>query len=188
MLLKTFLLFFKVILIVHSTGCRKIWKCVYIHKLVELLCTLQHYILKRYRINKNIIIIIIRFNFRIIFDYKILECILIYNHVLMMHKGLIIHVRKYSTMVVWFKHLTLSVSFSICNVDYKLASTQQSEVDSFITMFRLEWGMVKYLNSLFTILHKTHPHSTSDKYVTVRRAFRSSILTSSRRSVQVKER
>ena len=72
-------------------------------------------------------------------------------------------------------------------MDDTLASTQQSEVDSFITIFRLEWGMVKYPNSLFTTLHKTHPHSTSNKYVTVRRAIRSSILTSRRRSIQVKE-
>ena len=72
-------------------------------------------------------------------------------------------------------------------MDDTLASTQQSEVDSFITIFRLEWGMVKYPNSLFTTLHKTHPHSTSNKYVTVRRAIRSSILTSRRRSIQIKE-
>ena len=120
--------------------------------------------LQRYRIDKKITIITIRV-FRVISNHKILECIQIYNHVLMIHKSLITHLKIYFAMVVWFKHLTLSVSFSICNVHDKLASTQQSEVDSFITMFRLEWGMVKYPNSLFTTLHKTHPHSTSDKYV-----------------------
>ena len=141
---------------------------------------------KRYRINKNLIIIMIRV-FRVISNHMILECILILYHVLMMHKGFITQLTKYFAMVVWFKYLALSVSFSICNVDDKLASTQQSEVDSFITMFRLEWGMVKYPNSLFTTLHKTHPHSTSDRYVSIRCAIRSSILTSRRRSFQVKE-